>query len=82
MGSPTCLPVLGSHSRTELSMLPVATWRSRPSHSTHRSQPVWPASVAAGVSESRFHSRHVLSPEPVARNRPVGENEAHRMGEA
>jgi len=43
---------------------------------------VWPASVAEGVSESRFHRRHVLSPEPVARKRPVGENEAQRIGEA
>lgn len=68
--------------QTVLSMLPVATMRSMPSHSTHSNHPVWPARVDWGVSVSRFHKRQVLSPDPVARSFPVGENEAQRMGEA
>lgn len=67
--------------RTVLSMLPVATVRSIPSHSTHSNHPVWPASVYLGVSVSRSHRRQVLSPDPVASIFPVGENEAQRIGE-
>jgi hypothetical protein len=67
---------------TVLSMLPVATVLSMPSHSTQSSQPVWPVRVETGVSVSKFHRRQVLSPEPVARSFPVGEKEAQRMGEA
>lgn len=63
-------------------MLPVATILSIPSHSTHNNQPVCPVRVDWGVSVSRFHNLQVLSPEPVASSRPVGENEAQRMGDA
>lgn len=43
---------------------------------------MWPLRVQAGVSVSRFHNRHVLSPEPVASILPVGEKDAHKIGEA
>lgn len=64
-----------------LSILPVATVLSIPSHSTHNNHPVCPARVYFGVSVSKSQIRHVLSPDPVARRRPVGEKEAHRMGD-
>lgn len=40
IGSPNCFPVFGSHILTVLSILPVATCLSMPSHSTQRSHPV------------------------------------------
>jgi hypothetical protein len=61
---------------------PVASFRSMASHSTHNTHPLCPASVWDGVSVSRLHSRAVVSPDPVARKFPVGEKEAHKIGDA
>jgi hypothetical protein len=58
---------------------PVANFRSRASHSTHRTELLWPESVCDGVSVNRSHKRAVASPEPVARRFPVGEKDAQRM---
>ena len=78
--SPSAFPVLGSHNLTLLSILPVATHLSNPSHSTQRTQFECPLKVALGVSLFKFHNRQVLSPDPVAKYWPVGENEAQRIG--
>lgn len=80
-GSPTCFPSFGSHNRTELSILPLASIFSIPFHSTHRIQPVWPVNVCFGSSIFKSHKRTELSPDPVASIEPVGENDAHRMGD-
>lgn len=79
-GSPIALPDLGSHIRTLLSIDPVATVDSYPSHSTQRIQPVWPVKVDLGNSVDRSHILAVLSPEPVASKLPVGEKDAQRIG--
>ena len=42
---------------------------------------MWPESVCDGVSVNRSHKRAFVSPEPVARRFPVGENDAQRMGD-
>ena len=60
---------------------PVASFLSIASHSTQRTQPLWPDNTWDGVSVNRSHNLALQSPEPVARRLPVGENEAHRIGE-
>lgn len=60
---------------------PEASKRSRGSHSTHRTNEGWPESVCFGVSLSKSHKRAVQSPPPVANILPVGENEAHKIGD-
>lgn len=72
---------LGRPELTWLSCPPVASFRSRASHSTHSTHPLWPESVCEGVSVNRSHKRALVSPEPVARRFPVGEKDAHRIGD-
>lgn len=66
---------------TWLSCPPVASFRSRASHSTHRTQSLCPESVCEGVSVNKSHKRALASPEPVARRFPVGENDAQSIGD-
>ena len=70
---------LGAPKLTWPSCPPVANFRSRASHSTHRTELLWPGSVCDGVSVNRSHKRAVASPEPVARRFPVGEKDAQRI---
>ena len=70
-----------AHKLTWLSCPPVANFRSRASHSTHRTHPLCPDSVCEGVSVNRSHKRALVSPEPVARRFPVGEKDAQRIGD-
>ena len=76
-GSPTGVPVAGSHNRTVPSSLPVAS-RVRPSGSvpnaTAVTAPVWPVSGSpTGVPVAGSHNRTVPSQLPVAsRVRPSG----------
>jgi hypothetical protein len=71
----------GAPKLTWLSCPPVANLRSRASHSTHRTHPLWPESVCEGVSVNRSHKRALVSPEPVARRFPVGEKDAQSIGD-
>src|SRR5258706_236518 len=81
IASPIGFPVFGSHTRTCPSCPPVASFRSRASHSTQRTHPLCPERTCEGVSVSRSHNRAFVSPDPVASRFPVGENAAQRMGE-
>ena len=81
IASPMGFPVFGSHTRTCPSCPPVASFRSRASHSTQRTHPLCPERMCEGVSVSRSHNRAFVSPDPVASRFPVGENAAQRMGE-
>lgn len=60
---------------------PVASFLSIASHSAQSTQPLWPDNTCDGVSVNRSHNLALQSPEPVARRFPVGENEAHNIGE-
>ena len=51
------------------------------SHSTQRTQPLWPESVCEGVSVKRSHKRAFVSPDPVAIKLPVGEKDAQSIGD-
>jgi len=79
--SPIAFPVFGSQMRTCPSCPPLANLLSIGSHSTQSTHPLWPESVWEGVSVFRSHSRALVSPDPVAKSFPVGENEAQRIGE-
>ena len=79
-GWPRAEPVATSHSRTVLSMLPVA--RNLPSgeKDTTSTHPVWPLSVNLGVPVSVSQIRAVLSPLPVAIiDEDCGENAVHKI---
>lgn len=56
-GLPTALPVSGHHSRTVLSMLPVANLLPSALQLSANTQPVWPLSVYFGVPVSVSHIR-------------------------
>lgn len=72
---------LGAPKLTWLSCPPVANFRSKASHSTHRTHPLCPDSVCEGVSVNKSHKRALVSPEPVARRFPVGEKDAQSIGD-
>ena len=73
--------IITSLTRTCPSCPPVANFLSIASHSTQSTQPLCPDNTCEGVSVSRFHKRAFVSPDPVARREPVGENEAQRIGD-
>ena len=52
MGPPTADPLSGSHSRTSLSMPPLATYLPSGDHAMQRTQLAWPEQVCRGVSVS------------------------------
>src|SRR5690625_2008854 len=69
--APMGLPVCGSHNRTDLSMLPVASRAPSGDQATQSTQCVCPERVYLGVPVSVSHIRAVLSPDPVARRELV-----------
>ena len=79
-GPPRGLPFAGSHNRTVLSILPVASMPSSGDHATASTHPVWPFRVCCGVPVSQSNILAVLSPLPVASFDDVaGENAVARI---